>query len=153
MATQRRSHEPGPRHHEPSIEPSIEPGRAPPAGRGWRNHRARPACRAPAARHRRGPAGVRPGGPADRDRSRHLLARRPRGASVAVADLDLAAATETVDRIAAEGGTAIALAGDAADDKQAPCLVAQAAEALGGLDALTVNTGIAYGLGLAGTSG
>jgi NAD(P)-dependent dehydrogenase (short-subunit alcohol dehydrogenase family) len=80
-----------------------------------------------------------------------LLAARE-GAAVAVADLDLTAARDTASRITAEGGTAVALAGDAADPEQSVRIVTQAAEALGGLDALTLNTGIAYGLGIAGTS-
>jgi len=81
-----------------------------------------------------------------------LLAARE-GAAVAVADLDLAAASGTAERITAEGGAAIALAVDAADATQSARMVADAAEALGGLDALVLNTGIAYGLGLAGTTG
>ena len=80
-----------------------------------------------------------------------LLAARE-GATVAVADLDLAAARETAERITAEGGTAVALAGDAADTEQSARTITDAADALGGLDALVLNTGIAYGLGLAGTS-
>lgn len=80
-----------------------------------------------------------------------VLAARE-GATVAVADLDLAAAQGTADLIAEEGGTAVALAGDAADPADSARIVTDAAGALGGLDALVVNTGIAYGLGLTGTS-
>lgn len=80
-----------------------------------------------------------------------LLAARE-GAIVAVADLDLAAARDTANRITAQGGTAVALAADAADPEQCARIVADAAQALGGLDALVLNTGIAYGLGLAGTT-
>jgi NAD(P)-dependent dehydrogenase (short-subunit alcohol dehydrogenase family) len=80
-----------------------------------------------------------------------VLAARE-GAAVAVADLDLGAASGTVDRITNEGNTAFALAGDAADATQSARIVAEAAEALGGLDALVLNTGIAYGLGLSGTA-
>jgi NAD(P)-dependent dehydrogenase (short-subunit alcohol dehydrogenase family) len=80
-----------------------------------------------------------------------VLAARE-GAAVSVADLDPAAASGTADRITVEGGTAVAVAGDAADAKQSARLVAEAAEALGGLDALVLNTGIAYGLRLAGTT-
>lgn len=80
-----------------------------------------------------------------------LLAARE-GAAVAVADVDLDAACATVDRITADGGTAVALAGDAADPSQAGLTVTNAADALGGLDALTLNTGVAAGFGLAGTT-
>jgi len=80
-----------------------------------------------------------------------VLAARE-GAAVAVADLDLAAASGTANRITTEGHTAVALAADAADATQSARIVAEAAEALGGLDALVLNTGIAYGLRLAGTT-
>jgi len=80
-----------------------------------------------------------------------LLAARE-GAAVAVADLDPAAAQSTVDLISAEGGTATAVTGDASDPQQCAHILTTAAHALGGLDALTLNTGIAGGLGLATTS-
>jgi NAD(P)-dependent dehydrogenase (short-subunit alcohol dehydrogenase family) len=80
-----------------------------------------------------------------------MLAGRE-GAAVAVADIDLGAASETAARIVADGGSAHAIAGDAADFEQADQLLARAADRLGGLDALAVNTGIAAGVGLAGTS-
>jgi NAD(P)-dependent dehydrogenase (short-subunit alcohol dehydrogenase family) len=81
-----------------------------------------------------------------------ILAARE-GAAVAVADVDPAAAQSTADRIHAEGGNAHAVAGDAANPDQAASMVTAAASALGGLDALVLNTGIAAGIGLAGTSG
>jgi NAD(P)-dependent dehydrogenase (short-subunit alcohol dehydrogenase family) len=64
------------------------------------------------------------------------------GAAVACADLDLASARETVERIAGEGGSALAFAADVADTAQIATLVAAAHAALGGLDGLVVNVGI-----------
>ncbi len=80
-----------------------------------------------------------------------ILAARE-GAAVAVADVDRGAATDTVARILADGGSAHAIDGDAADPEQADQLLARAADLLGGLDALALNTGIAAGVGLPGTS-
>lgn len=74
------------------------------------------------------------------------------GAVVAVADVDRSAASDAVDRITADGGTAHAIDGDAADPEQAGQLLTRAADRLGGLDALALNTGIAAGFGLSGTS-
>lgn len=74
------------------------------------------------------------------------------GAAVVVADLDLAAAQATAGRITAAGGTAHVLTGDASDPADAARFVTEATRLLGGLDGLVVNTGVAWGLGLAGTS-
>ena len=74
------------------------------------------------------------------------------GASVAISDLDGASAQLTTDLIAAEGGTAYALASDAADPAACVQAVEWAAEALGGLDGLVLNVGIGIGRGLQGTS-
>lgn len=71
------------------------------------------------------------------------------GAAVAVADLHLDAAKETVDQI---GGRAIALTMDCADEHSIARGVADAAEALGGLDGLVVNVGVVGGLGFENTS-
>ncbi len=74
------------------------------------------------------------------------------GASVAVADIDAVAARTTADRISSEGGTAYALVGDSANEPDVARLVAEAVEHLGGLDALSLNVGIAVGDHLAGTT-
>ena len=76
-----------------------------------------------------------------------VLAARE-GARVAVADIDAAAAERTAALLPA----ATALTGDAADPADAARLVTEAARALGGLDGLVLNTGIAAGYTLAGTT-
>jgi NAD(P)-dependent dehydrogenase (short-subunit alcohol dehydrogenase family) len=70
------------------------------------------------------------------------------GASVAVADLDLASAEET----AARCESAVALQADAADEASVERMVAGAADALGGLDGIVLNVGIGAGFGVRGTS-
>lgn len=80
-----------------------------------------------------------------------VLAARE-GAHVAVADLDPNAARSTVEHIIAVGGIAFAFAGDASDPAHVDRIVDDAAAALGGLDALAINTGIAAGVGLTGTT-
>lgn len=75
-----------------------------------------------------------------------------RGATVAISDLDGAAARHTADLIAGEGGTAYALASDAADPTACVQAVEWAAGVLGGLDGLVLNVGIGGGRGLQGTS-
>jgi NAD(P)-dependent dehydrogenase (short-subunit alcohol dehydrogenase family) len=74
------------------------------------------------------------------------------GAAVAVSDIDLAAAEQTVDLARADGGPAFALHADAADAEACARTVAKAHAALGGLDGLVLNVGIGLGGGLAGTS-
>lgn len=80
-----------------------------------------------------------------------ILAARE-GASVAVADIDAVAAQTTADRISQEGCSAYALVGDSSDETDVARLVAEAAERLGGLDAVSLNVGIAVGDHLAGTT-
>jgi NAD(P)-dependent dehydrogenase (short-subunit alcohol dehydrogenase family) len=92
-----------------------------------------------------------PDAPPGNGRAIAVLAARE-GAVVACADLDAAAATATVDAVSAAGGDALSIVADAADPDQSAAMVAEAAEALGGLDALVLNVGIARGPGLAGTS-
>jgi NAD(P)-dependent dehydrogenase (short-subunit alcohol dehydrogenase family) len=91
-----------------------------------------------------------PDPPAGNGRAIAVTAARE-GAAVACADLDPAAAAETAKIITGGGGTASALAGDAADPAAAARLVAEAAEALGGLDGVVYNAGIGIGYGLQGT--
>ena len=69
-----------------------------------------------------------------------LLARW--GATVLVADRDLALAERTVEMISAEGGTASAFAADVTDEGQCEALVQAALERYGRLDLLDNNVGI-----------
>src|SRR5512140_3327293 len=100
-------------------------------------------------------AGTRPSSdpdaPIGNGRAMALLAARE-GAAVACADIDGAAAQDTVTRIEAEGHRAIALIGDVADAGACEALVATSSERLGGLDGVVLNVGIAFGRGLEGTS-
>ena len=59
-----------------------------------------------------------------------------RGASVAVADLDLALAKEAADAITAAGGRAIAIEVDVRDEAQVARMVADTVAAFGGVDLL-----------------
>jgi NAD(P)-dependent dehydrogenase (short-subunit alcohol dehydrogenase family) len=75
------------------------------------------------------------------------------GASVAVADIDLAAAEETAELARGEGGGKIeALAADASDERGVVGMVEGTERVLGGLDGLVLNVGIAAGVGLQNTS-
>ena len=91
-------------------------------------------------------AGQRPSDEADppvgNGRAIALLCARE-GAQVCCADLDLASAQQTAAWIEREGGRAAALAADVADVGAIEPLVAAAVEAMGGLDGLVVNVGIA----------
>jgi NAD(P)-dependent dehydrogenase (short-subunit alcohol dehydrogenase family) len=73
------------------------------------------------------------------------------GATIACADRDRAAAEETARLVGEAGGAASVHAGDAADPDDAERVVAEAAEAMGGLDGLVLNVGIGAGMGLRGT--
>ena len=64
------------------------------------------------------------------------------GASVAVADVNLASAKETVKSIEEMGGSASAICVDISDSGQVRDMVAAASEALGSLDILVNNAGI-----------
>src|SRR5262245_23411666 len=76
------------------------------------------------------------------------------GAAVACIDRVLERAEETARRVRElEGGTAVALAGDASDEADAVRLAASAREALGGVDGLVCNVGIGRGGGVENTSG
>jgi NAD(P)-dependent dehydrogenase (short-subunit alcohol dehydrogenase family) len=69
-----------------------------------------------------------------------LFARE--GAALVVVDVRAEAAEETARLIREEGGTATALAADVADEQQVARMVADAVDALGGLDLLFNNAGI-----------
>ena len=64
------------------------------------------------------------------------------GAAVACGGRDQARTQDTVDRIVAAGGTAVAVVGDVSQPEGAQAVVEAAAGALGGLDALVDNAGI-----------
>ncbi|SDT44578.1 3-oxoacyl-ACP reductase FabG [Actinoplanes derwentensis] len=64
------------------------------------------------------------------------------GASVAVLDLDEQACAETVDRITAAGGTAVAFGCDVADETQVDAVINKVAGELGGVDVLVNNAGV-----------
>jgi NAD(P)-dependent dehydrogenase (short-subunit alcohol dehydrogenase family) len=75
------------------------------------------------------------------------------GASVAVADIDLAAAEATAKLAPRESGGALhALAADASDEEEVVRMIEQSEEVLGGLDGLVLNVGIAAGIGLQNTT-
>lgn len=91
-----------------------------------------------------------PGAPVGNGRAIAVTAARE-GAAVACADVDKAAAAETAGLIEGEGGTAPVITADVAEPDACARMVAEAAEALGGLDGVVCNAGIGAGLGLAGT--
>jgi len=64
------------------------------------------------------------------------------GAKVAVLDRDAGAAQRTVDRITADGGTAVAVVADVLDDDACRRAVAEAVAALGSLDTLVNNVAV-----------
>jgi NAD(P)-dependent dehydrogenase (short-subunit alcohol dehydrogenase family) len=80
-----------------------------------------------------------------------LLARE--GAHVAVADVNLASAQETVDLIQHEGGKAVAIQADIGEPEDVAGMVRDAHGRLGGLDGMVLNVGIGVGdLGLGGAT-
>jgi NAD(P)-dependent dehydrogenase (short-subunit alcohol dehydrogenase family) len=79
-----------------------------------------------------------------------LLAARE-GASVACADLELDRARTTTALIEGEGGRAVSLAGDAADETGMQRIVEAATDMLGSLDGLVLNVGAALGSTLEST--
>jgi NAD(P)-dependent dehydrogenase (short-subunit alcohol dehydrogenase family) len=79
-----------------------------------------------------------------------LFARE--GASVAVADIDEASARATAELAVGEGPEVVVLVADAAEDESVGAMVGAASEALGGLDGLVLNVGIAAGFGFENTS-
>lgn len=92
-----------------------------------------------------------PEAPVGNGRAVAVLAGRE-GAAVACADLDGAAAEATAALVRSEGSPATVLVGDVTDADACDRLVAEATEALGGLDGLVVNVGIGAGRGLEGTT-
>ncbi len=66
------------------------------------------------------------------------------GATVAVAGRDMAALGATVSAIATVGGTGHAIACDATDEANVEAMIAEAVDAMGGLDILVNSQGAAY---------
>jgi NAD(P)-dependent dehydrogenase (short-subunit alcohol dehydrogenase family) len=100
-------------------------------------------------------AGTRPSddpdAPIGNGRAVSVLAARE-GAAVACVDRDAGAAEATARLIEAEGGTAAVVVGDVAADDACDRVVAESANALGGIDGLVCNVGIGEGRGLEDTS-
>lgn len=87
--------------------------------------------------------------PVGNGRAMSLLFARER-AAVAVADRNRPAAQATADLIAGEGGMAHAIEADITREDDIRRMVAEAVQALGGLDGLVLNVGVGVGgLGLA----
>lgn len=75
------------------------------------------------------------------------------GAAVACADLREDAARATADEVERlERGHAVVIAADASLEADVERMLAEAADALGGLDGIVCNVGIGRGFGIAGTS-
>jgi len=64
------------------------------------------------------------------------------GAKVAIADLNMAAAQAAVEKLKAQGRTAMAVAADVSDEGQVNAAVAAVVKAWGGVDILVSNAGI-----------
>jgi NAD(P)-dependent dehydrogenase (short-subunit alcohol dehydrogenase family) len=100
-------------------------------------------------------AGTRPSpepdAPLGNGRAIAVLAARE-GAAVACADVDQAAAEETARLVELEGGKAHLIVGDVTDSDVCRAFVDETVAALGGLDGLVLNVGIAAGRRLADTT-
>jgi NAD(P)-dependent dehydrogenase (short-subunit alcohol dehydrogenase family) len=90
--------------------------------------------------------------PVGNGRAMSLLFARE-GAQVAVADMSLVSARETVDEIRLDGGTSFPIEADISNPDDIERMVEEAAQGLGGLDGLVLNVGIGVGdMGLAGAT-
>lgn len=100
-------------------------------------------------------AGTRPSpepdAPVGNGRAIAILAARE-GAAVVCADRDRAAADVTAGLVRAEGSTAEVVVADVADPGSCAAVVEDSVAALGGLDGLVLNVGIAIGRGMTGTT-
>jgi NAD(P)-dependent dehydrogenase (short-subunit alcohol dehydrogenase family) len=90
--------------------------------------------------------------PVGNGRAMSLLFARE-GARVAVADMNLGSAQETVDMIVREDGKALPLQADISRPADVERMIVEAEDALGGIDGMVLNVGVGVGaLGLAGTT-
>ncbi len=76
------------------------------------------------------------------DRARQRRPARPRGAAVAVCDVRLATAQQTVEILEAEGHTALAVECDVRDEASVNAMVAAVIERFGRIDMLHNNAGV-----------
>jgi NAD(P)-dependent dehydrogenase (short-subunit alcohol dehydrogenase family) len=72
------------------------------------------------------------------------------GAQVAVADVNLESARDTLARVQAEGGSGMAVQGDVTSEADVARVFEEAVAALGGLDGVVFNVGMFGGTGLRG---
>lgn len=79
--------------------------------------------------------------PIGNGRATSILCARE-GATVAVADYDLASAQSTVELIANEGGAAVAIQADITKEDDVRRMIEVAVDRLGGLDGMVLNVGI-----------
>ena len=90
--------------------------------------------------------------PVGNGRAMSLLFARE-GAQVAVADMNLTSADETVAKIKGEGGTGFSIKADISKPADIIAMIAKAEEKLGQLDGLVLNVGVGVGaLGLNGAN-
>ena len=89
--------------------------------------------------------------PIGNGRAMSLLFARE-GAEVAVADLNLVSAEDTVGRIKAEGGRAFAIAADVTRESDVRRMIDEAQRTMGGLDGMVLNVGTFGKTGLDGVS-
>jgi NAD(P)-dependent dehydrogenase (short-subunit alcohol dehydrogenase family) len=89
--------------------------------------------------------------PIGNGRAMSLLFARE-GAQVAVADVNLASAEDTVGRIAAEGGRGFAIAADVTLESEVRRMIDEAHRVMGGLDGMVLNVGTFGQPGLDGVS-
>ena len=90
--------------------------------------------------------------PVGNGRAMSLLFARE-GANVAVADMNLESAAETVNMIEGEGGKAFAIRADISNPDDISEMITSAIEKLGGIDGLVLNVGVGVGaLGLEGAN-
>ena len=101
---------------------------------------------------RRRPADPRPRGPAGGQRARDVRAVRARGSRRRGGGPGSRLGRRDRLDLVAEGARAVALEADAADEEGVVAMFAAAGEALGGLDGVVLNVGIAGGFGVEGTS-
>ena len=87
--------------------------------------------------------------PIGNGRAMSLLYARE-GAKVAVADINLASARDTLVRLEAEGGAGVAIEADVTREGDVARMFQEAVDALGGLDGAVYNVGMFGGTGLRG---